>query len=341
MFSAKRIVTIIGTLFAAFGIGYVMHNMMRPAPPTGAAVGVQVASVSPVIDPVPDIAPQADEDAPIAVATAIPVPPAGAPQPERLPEAPVTLAALRDQPTVGLSVGLPAEEPAPGFGCEITLSAQPVAAAMVNLALSAPCLVNERFTLHHSGMMFAAATDDTGAAKLSVPALSKAAVFIATFGSGASAVAEAEISTLEYYDRAVVQWSGPEGLQIHALEYGADYGEAGHVWAGAAHDLARAAKGEGGFLTRLGDPDIFNPLRAEVYTFPTGTAVKAGDILLSLEAEVTEGNCAHSLEAQVLQKSGTARMQVRELALTMPDCEAVGDFLVLKNLFDDLNIARN
>ena len=34
-------------------------------------------------------------------------------------------------------------------------------------------------------------------------------------------------------------------------------------------------------------------------------------------------------------------MQARELTLAMPDCDAAGDFLVLKNVFDDLNIARN
>jgi hypothetical protein len=34
-------------------------------------------------------------------------------------------------------------------------------------------------------------------------------------------------------------------------------------------------------------------------------------------------------------------MIARELSLAMPECEAVGDFLVLKNMFDNLNIARN
>ena len=36
--------------------------------------------------------------------------------------------------------------------------------------------------------------------------------------------------------------------------------------------------GEGGFVTRLGDAELFNPQLAEVYTFPTGTALREGDV---------------------------------------------------------------
>ena len=86
---------------------------------------------------------------------------------------------------------------------------------------------------------------------------------------------------------------------------------------------------------------MFEPMLAEVYTFPSGTALADGEVRLSVEVEVMAGNCGKDIEAQALQKHGTARMQVRELTLEMPDCDAVGDYLVLKNLLDDLNIARN
>lgn len=346
MISAKRIITILGTLFCALAIGFMMQHYMQGADRNKRGPDVQVASVNHVQDVLPtaeaergDAAEVTEENRPAAaaVASAIPAPPSPAPEPVLLPDQPVTLAALDDQPIDDM----PKEEPAPRFGCELSFSAQPGAAAMVKLTLDAPCMANERFTIHHNGMMFAQTTDDEGRAEISVPALNTSAVFIATFARGDSAVATAEVSTLEYYDRAVVQWSGPEGLHVHALEYGADYGENGHVWAGAARDMASAAKGEGGFITRLGDPGLLNPQMAEVYTFPTGTALQEGDVRLSLEAEVTQANCGKDIEAQTLQKSGTGRMQARELLLAMPECEAVGDFLVLKNLFDDLNIARN
>jgi len=82
-------------------------------------------------------------------------------------------------------------------------------------------------------------------------------------------------------------------------------------------------------------------LVAEVYTFPTGTAAKAGDISLSVEAEVSSSNCGREVNAQALQVSTGQRMKVQEVTLFMPDCEAVGDFLVLKNLLNDLKIASN
>ncbi|WP_162685513.1 hypothetical protein [Roseovarius amoyensis] len=350
MFSVKRLVTILGTLGCAFGVGFVMQTYVKDPGQGATDPGVQVASVSAVTEAVPSgvlTEPAQADDAGMAVISDAavmaepPIPPETAPQPELLPDEPVTLASLADVQDTALDAPLPQEEPAPAFGCEIAFTAQPVAAAMVRLSISAPCLMNERFSLHHNGMMFADATDDAGKAEITVPALSEKAVFIATFASGASAVAQADVETLEYYDRAVVQWRGAEGLQIHALEYGADYDDDGHIWAGADRGMADAARGEGGFVTRLGAPDVFEPMLAEVYTFPSGTALVDGDVRLSLEIEVMDSNCGKDVEAQALQKHGISRMQLREVTLAMPGCDTVGDYLVLKNLFDDLNIARN
>lgn len=342
MINPKRIITITGTLLCALATGFIVQNAMRSDGRNARPAGVRMASV----DGVQDLTarPARITDAPahnphdaVVLTDRIPTPPEAAPQPQALPAKPVTLAALDDQPIMGL----PGEEPAPSFGCEIAFSAETTAAAMVELTVSAPCMVNERFTLHHSGLMVTTATDAEGHRKLIVPALSAKPVFIATFAAGPTAMTRAEVDTLDYYDRAVVQWRGPLGPQLHALEYDAGYGDTGHVWAGTPRDLAMAARGTGGFPTRLGDDSLPGAHMAEVYTFPTGIARQAGDIDLSLEVEVTKANCGTDITAQALQKSGAARMRVRELSLAMPGCDAIGDYLVLKNLFDDLNIARN
>lgn len=379
--SAKRIITILGTLFCALATGFFMQHYMQA--PRGNEESVQLASISPVQDiapveetaeaePLPDtLAADPEETAPQAAAPSaaeqggleqgamepeaapavtdapmldaagfdkmMPAPPSAAPQPDLLPAKPVTLAALEDQPIADL----PGEEPAPSFGCEVKTFAVAGAAAMVDIAVDAPCMANAQFTVHHSGMMFSAATDADGLASLTVPALARNAVFIVSFVSGDSAVAKAEVDTLEYYDRAVAQWTDADGLGIHALEYGADYDAAGHIWAGNSGEMARAARGEGGFVTRLGEPGLLNGHMAEVYTFPSGTALAEGEIEISLEATVTEANCGRDIEAQILQKSGLEQMRAKDLTLAMPDCAVVGDVLVLKNLFDDLKIARN
>ena len=274
----------------------------------------------------------------VMLTSAEPVPPVAAPQPEALPDAPVQLAALQDAPIAQM----PMEEAAPALVCEIAMTATASAAAMVQLEVSAPCLSDTQFTVHHNGMMFSALTDNDGAWSMQVPALAKNAVFIAAFDNGEGAVADVSVDTLDYYDRFVVQWKGESGLQIHAMEYGADYGEAGHVWHDAARDMAVAAKGEGGFLVRLGEGVIEDTtLIAEVYTFPTQNALRDGDVQISVETEVHAGNCGRDIEAQALVRPGAGEINARDLTMAIPDCEAIGDFLVLNNLYEDLKIARN
>jgi hypothetical protein len=93
----------------------------------------------------------------------------------------------------------------------------------------------------------------------------------------------------------------------------------------------------GGFLSLLGDAATDNPLLAEVYTFPADPAAKPEVVV---EAAVTDKTCARELLAETLSSSSSSgSVFVTDLTLAMPDCDAVGDYLVLKNLFLDLNMA--
>ena len=249
----------------------------------------------------------------------------------------IEVAALSDD---GLPA-MPSEPEAPTVACSIKASALVEAGAMVRLDVTAPCLPNERTVVHHNGMMFTAVTDETGSLSTLVPALSETAVLIVEFANGEGAVATAEVASLMFYDRVVLQWAGSTGFGLHAREYGADYGSIGHVWSGAAREVTAAALGEGGFLTRLGEEDALAPLIAEVYTFPTGSASRGGDIALSVEAEVTAENCGQDIEAQSLEVQADGSLHTQYLTLAVPDCSSVGDFLVLNNLVDDLKIALN
>ncbi|MFP4275612.1 MAG: translocase, partial [Paracoccaceae bacterium] len=104
---------------------------------------------------------------------------------------------------------------------------------------------------------------------------------------------------------------------------------------------ASAAAGEGGFLVRLGDADAPDAMMAEIYSFPRAASEQAGTPRVSIEAEVTEGNCEREITAQTLGQNGKGEIAGHDLNFFMPDCEALGDFLVLKNLPEDLNIASN
>ncbi|MEO0370418.1 MAG: hypothetical protein AAF231_03085 [Pseudomonadota bacterium] len=272
------------------------------------------------------------------VVAGAPTPPGIASQPEVLPIEPVKVAALDD---VTVNPASPRQEPTPAFECESKVVALPSAGAMVELLIDTNCYTNSGFTVHHNGMMVSGMTDSEGLAAIILPALAEQAVYMVSFPDGDTITANAEVTSVPDYDRAIVQWSAYDGLQVHALEYGATYDEPGHIWSGAQGEILDAAKGEGGFIMRIGESTPITSHMVEVYTFPTGTALREGTVQLNLEAVVTEANCGQDLTADVLQKSGEGSMVVREVTLAMPDCDAIGDFLVLNNMFDDLNIARN
>jgi len=226
-------------------------------------------------------------------------------------------------------------DPVQSSACRMTATAQPAPLAMVSLAVSAPCHAGERLTVHHSGMSFTAALNQSGEFKGMVPALARTAVFIAETASGRGAVAVAEVDGLDAIERVVLQWTGNSGFEIHAREFGAAYGGAGHVWHGAEPGAGA------GQTIRLGDESLLAPRVAEVYSLPASQAGQPeGSVSLTAEAEVTGNNCGRDIAAQALQLRG-GRLSSRDLVMAIPGCDAKGSFLVLNNLVEDLKIASN
>ncbi|ROU03071.1 hypothetical protein [Histidinibacterium lentulum] len=224
--------------------------------------------------------------------------------------------------------------------CATTMDAVAGRAAMVTLTLSAPCHPETQVTLHHQGMMFTLSTDASGRVEADVPALDTTAIFIASFANdGDGAVAAVEVPALANYDRAVLQWQGDASLQLHAREFGANYGDEGHVWLASARAEEQAIAGQGGFLTRLGDGSGPAPLFAEVYTFPSATVQRGGEVLLTVEAEITEASCGREVSAQSIQIRPGSAPSALDLVMTLPGCDAVGDFVVLNTMLEDLTLA--
>jgi hypothetical protein len=224
--------------------------------------------------------------------------------------------------------------------CDITAEASPAPAAQVLLDVSAPCHQTARVTVHHSGMFFTEKTDAAGTISLTIPALAEQAVYIVAFSDGEGAVAQTQVADIADYNRVVLQWSGAAGFELHAREFGAAYGSAGHVWAGSAvASLARLESGTGGYLTHHGREDVAEPHSVEIYTFPATMSGRNGQIDLSVEAEITPTNCGLEIEAQTLERDASGALRSKSLTLAVPGCDAVGDYLVLNNLFDDMKVA--
>lgn len=322
----KRYGTAGGTILVAAAIGFFMQNSDATASRIGQdASNGEVSFVA--------------TTQPVQAGVIVPTPAA--------PVAPETTTAQMSasselRPTLAVApseVVTPKVESAPvaAADCTVNMTAEPSAAAMVSLELTAPCAPNNRATIHHEGMMFSVVTDADGTAKFEAPALAQAAVFIAAFPNDEGAVATTVVDTIDFYDRVVLQWRGEAGVHIHAREFGADYDSAGHVWYDAPRSVSAVAAGEGGFLTALGTADA---LRAEVYTFPTGMSKASGDVALSVEAEVTDANCGRDIEAQSLQRTVTGERKVLDLVVSMPACDAIGDLVVLSEMASDLQVAQ-
>ncbi|AUQ64294.1 hypothetical protein [Phaeobacter inhibens] len=222
----------------------------------------------------------------------------------------------------------------PETSCEMTAEAVPSPMAEVRLTVLSLCRPGERLTIHHNGMMFSSRLDATGALTVQIPALSSSAVFIVEPKSGRGAVATTSVRDLDLVSRVVLQWAGNSGFELHAREFGAGYGSAGHVWRGADLTAGR------GSVVQLGDATQLAPRLAEVYSVPRLGGAQSGAIDLTVEAEVTAINCGRDVSAQTLELRD-GRLRTRDLTLAMPDCAATGDFLVLNNLLETLKIAAN
>jgi len=228
-----------------------------------------------------------------------------------------------------------------GMPCETTLSATPAPGAMVTLALSATCHLSERVEFSQDRLRFAAMTNDTGALSVAVPALSDAPVFIVQFADGTLETTTATVPDTKEFERIALQWRGSDEMHIHAFEYGASYDALGHVWADAPHSPQTAVAGKGGFLISLGTPGIENPAQAEVYSYPRGAHANSGLVRINIETEVKSDNCNREISAETLQPGADGKLQEAEVTFAVPECAAVGEFLVLKNILRDLKIAQD
>jgi len=228
-----------------------------------------------------------------------------------------------------------------GMACENMLSATPAPAAMVELTLDAPCAAGALVTVSHDGLHFAERLSNTGALNVAVPALQEDADFVLQIDGGEVLTATATVPEAAEFERIALQWQGNNAMHVHAYEFGSGYLDDGHVWAGAPRSPAFGETAKGGFLTALGADDLPAPQMAEVYSYPRGEARGSAVVRVSVETEVTYGNCGREITAETLQPGIDDELKAATLSLAVPDCDAVGEFLVLKNILRDLKLASN
>ncbi len=222
--------------------------------------------------------------------------------------------------------------------CPLNFTAIPQAEAMVGLSLQAPCAAGETAILTHEGVSFAVTLDADGRADLAMPALAKEAHFEAQLASGETVDAAASVFTADGYDRVALIWDGPAGIELHAFENGAGFADAGHIWSGATADPATAKQG---FLTTLGQAPTPQFQRVQIYSSPIDWADDTRRVALMVEAEVTQDTCGQILQGTTMEFAPYAPPVVESFFVDMPDCDALGGFIQLKNMIPELTIAAN
>ena len=315
-FDKRRMARVLAVVAVALAAGHLVQTLaarqMRPAPhlaetsaPPRPKAVVQLAARNDVapLAPIPPPAPKA------------PLPPVAL---GRMPPLPAALPA-----PVVKSVPLAAADP-----CPVTLDLMADPGAMIGLTLLAPCHPGERVVLRHAGLAVTVTTTANGSVFLALPALETEAVVEARLADGTELSDSVTVADLAALRRFGVQWQGNDAFQVYGIEPAGTISAANPGTAPVVN-LPLA----GGFLTRLGDPAARTPLLAEIYTFP-GTSPAE----VVVEAAVTPATCGREILGETLVSVG-GTVRVTDLTLAMPECDAVGDFLVLNNLAPDLTLA--
>ncbi|MFN4099430.1 MAG: hypothetical protein ACK4GT_06605 [Pararhodobacter sp.] len=222
--------------------------------------------------------------------------------------------------------------------CAIWLVVTPAPGAMLETSVYAPCDGGGAVSLTHAGLTFDTRLGDDGQLMIQIPALTEEAGVALGFADGRVQEDQTIVPDLAALERVALQWQSPALLLLHAYEFGAGYGEAGHVHAGAPRSAGIAGQG---FFTVLGDPAIPEARLAQVYSYPRGQTPRDGRVALEIEAPITEDSCGHSLTATSIALHGTTSAQIRQIRLNMPDCDGNGGFVVLPGVLPELEIALN
>ncbi|MBC7738766.1 MAG: hypothetical protein H7245_16465 [Candidatus Saccharibacteria bacterium] len=210
---------------------------------------------------------------------------------------------------------------------DLTLSALP--AAMISATLTAPCRQGERVVLRQARLAITDKIGADGRLTVTLPALTVDGDVAVLFADGMRVQHSLAMPEAANLRRFGVQWQGADAFALHAIAQDSDFNRQGDIWEHNPGTL------QTGFMTVLGNPQVENPLLAQIYTYPPSAVPQ-----IVLEAAVLPETCGHDLLGEVLTAEG-GQVQAVDLTLAMPECSAIGDYLVLKNLASDVKVAAN
>lgn len=244
---------------------------------------------------------------------------------------------------VGAMAGQDADPGVSAFGlpCDLNVTTSAMPGALIALDVMAPCQPEARVVVEHSGLTLTGRTDAMGLMVMDLPAFQSPAYLTVHMPGGESRNALVHVPDLNDYDRVAVQWEEDRQLMLHAMPAGIDFGAPGHLWADAPGRVEDAVVGQSGVWMALGSAEVDTPMLAQVVTYPRAALSEDRPVALSIDAPITEATCGKPVEARAIERARSGDVDVVPMSLTLPGCDAVGDYLVLQNLFQDLTVAAN
>jgi len=211
-----------------------------------------------------------------------------------------------------------------GLPCGPSLHVAPAEAGLVRVAVHAPCHAGEVVEVTYGPLEFAERLSVRGTLQARVPRLARGANISARI-EGTLLEAEAPVKG-HIAEVSGLVWSSPLALSLAAFEFGAGPGGPGHLTAGSGNGAGR--------VLRLGDAAL-GPV-TEFYVGPETAG--PGVVRLHVMARPTAAGCTGEQPLTAF-RSGPRTLTVRDIRLRLGPCDGNPEFILLKNLLEDLKIA--
>lgn len=121
-------------------------------------------------------------------------------------------------------------------------------AAMTGIDVYSPCHGDGVALLGYGELRLAIKLDDKGAGRIEVPGFEVSMDAELVFADETTVSFSIPFDGIDKVERVAVTWDMPIRLDLHALEFGADLGDAGHVGPGNARSYGDVRRNGGGFL---------------------------------------------------------------------------------------------
>ncbi|HUF57227.1 MAG TPA: hypothetical protein VMM55_11780, partial [Thermohalobaculum sp.] len=138
--------------------------------------------------------------------------------------------------------------------------------AVTTVAVSAPCQAGTAAVLDYGGLSLAVPLDAGGKGAIDVPGFKSRMDATLTFEDGETMPMTLPFEEIQRVERVALVWDMPVGLELHALEFGADRDSDAHVGPEDERSFNDVRRSGGGFLQAFAPADGAGQ-HARVYTY--------------------------------------------------------------------------